>query len=256
MMNLITYRGLTIDEAESRRDTVAKIFSWGLVAGVGLVLAPLAFTLLTALVALVITAGLAMVTVALAPVAAMKLANWRMAEILTEARRNPIPTLENELLSRKAALRQAREQLKISLAQVEGFVGQADAAAGQYPDMAARWRERSAKARALADARRRSYIQASKAVDEFEGVVDRCRTEWKLVIAEAAMNSSLDATLGDPMAALRSRTAIDAVTDRMNEAFAGLEIALLEEKLPPPSPVSVAKERLAPSNRPERLPGP
>ena len=253
MNKLITNLGLTIDAAESRRDKLALILKWGLIAGVGFIVAPLAFTLLTAVTALLLTGFIALTAVALAPVAAMKLANWRMSEILSEARRNPIPTLENELINRKAALQQASEHLQMSLAQVEGFIRQAEEAARQYPDMAARWRERSAKAQALADARKRSYIQASRAVDEFERVVERCRTEWKLVVAEAAMNNSLNATLGDPMAALRSRTAIEAVTDRMNEAFAGLEIALLQEDAAASQPIGIVKERPSQSNRIERL---
>ena len=253
MNKLITNLGLTIDAAESRRDKLALILKWSLIAAVGLIVAPLAFTLLTAVTALILSSFMASAAVALAPVTAMKLANWRMSGILSEARRNPLPTLENELISRKAALRQAHEHLRTSLAQVETFIGQAEDAARQYPDMAARWHERSVKAQALANARKRSYVQAGRAVDEFERVVERCRTEWKLVVAEAAMNSSLNATLGDPMAALRSRTAIEAVTDRMNEAFAGLEIALLQEDAVTSQAVATVEERPSQPNRIERL---
>lgn len=228
MNDLIGHAGLTMADAVKRRNRLAAWFSWGLVAGVGLVAAPMAFTLLTAALALVAAAALAVAAVALAPVLAMKLANWRMAEILAEARRNPIPTLENELLVRKAALARARQQLTDSLAQVEGFVTQAGEAARRYPDMAVRWQERGLKAQALAQARSRSYRQACQAVDEFERVVERCRTEWKLVVAESVLQRSLASSQGEAMAELRSRTAIEAVTDQMNAAFASLEIALLE----------------------------
>jgi hypothetical protein len=88
------------------------LLKWGAVAGVAVVVAPLLFTLLAATVALVATAAIAMVTVAVAPVFSMKLANWKMAAILAEARRNPIPTLENELLLRKRALEDTAGQLR------------------------------------------------------------------------------------------------------------------------------------------------
>jgi hypothetical protein len=221
---------LTPQEAEKRRDRLATVLKWGAVAAVAIVIAPLLFTLLAATVAAVLTGVIAMVTVAAAPVLSMKLANWKMKAILAEARRNPIPTLENELIARHKALSQTKEHLARALAAVEGFITQAEDAAKRYPDMRDRLVVRAAKAKELANAKKGAYEAAVRAVGDFEAEVERARVEWQLVVAEAAMSKSLDAAGGDAMAQLKARTALDEVTSRMNQAFASLEIALLDAK--------------------------
>lgn len=228
MSSVATGLSLTPAQAEKRRDQLALALKIGAVALVGVVIAPLIFTLLKATVALIVTGVLGLATIALAPVLSMKLANWKLKAIMDEARRNPIPTLENELLVRKNALEEARTHLKNSLAQVEGFITQAQDAARKYPDMASRWKERAFKAKQLADMKKKSFNDAVASVAHFEEIVERSRTEWKLVLAEAAMNKSLNVIAGDPMAQLKSRVAIESVTDQMNAAFAGLEVALLD----------------------------
>lgn len=219
---------LTPQEAEARRDRLALGVKIAAVAGFGVIIAPLIFTLFKATVALILTGVLALATVSFAPVVAMKFANWKLRAIMEEARRNPIPTLENELLLRRGALGEAKRHLADSLAQVQGFIEQAEDAAKKYPDMADRWRERISKARDLSTLKKNSYRAAVVAVDEFEVAVDRARTEWKLILAEAAMNRSLNVISGDPMAQLKTRVALESVTDGMNRTFAQLEVALLD----------------------------
>lgn len=247
-MNLLrTAVDLTPLDVERRRDRLAGVIQWAVIAGLGALVAPLAFALLQATVALALSAVLAMSAVVLAPVLATRLANWKMAAILADARNNPMPTLERELLARQQALRNFGAQLRASLAQMDSFDAGCEDAARQFPDMASRWRARATKARALAESQKRSYARAHRSVDEFSTEVQRCRTEWKLVLAESAMNKALTVGLNDPLAQLRAHTAIDSVTDRMNEAFAGLELELLkqypavEQVVAGASPIPVAR---------------
>ena len=149
--------GLTPVEANQRRDRLAGVVKWGAVAGVGLVVAPVAFAILKGITAVVVVGTVGAAVVGAAPVIAMKFANWKLKAILDEAKSNPIPTLENELIARKDALKRAGSQLQASLAQVESFVTQAEDAAAKYPEMAARWRDRASKARQLASMKKRSY---------------------------------------------------------------------------------------------------
>lgn len=241
-MNLMqAAMNLTPLDAERRRDRLAGFIQWAVVAGVGVLAAPIAFMVLQTTLALALSAVLAMSAVAFAPVLATRLANWKMAAILAEARANPMPTLERELLARQHALRSFGEQLRSSLAQMEGFDASCENAARQFPDMAPRWRDRAAKARELAQSQKRSYVRAHRSVEEFDTEVKRCRIEWKLVLAELAMNKALAVGMNDPLAQLRANTAIDAVTDRMNEAFAGLELELLQQ-IPTAEPMATAAQ--------------
>ncbi|MEO5734674.1 MAG: hypothetical protein ABIN96_01030 [Rubrivivax sp.] len=254
MHKLITNLGLTVEAAEARRDKLMTVLQWAFVAAVGLVIAPLAFAMLASVTALVLVGGMAAMAVAFGPVLAMKLANRRMSAFLAEASAHPMPTLENELLRRRSAIGQAGERLKSSLAQVGGFVDQAEEAARRYPDAAERWHQRAAKAQALAEAKKRAYLLACKSVEEFERVVERCRVESRLATVEAAVNESLHDALGTPLNALGASTAVEAVIQRMNEAFAGLEIALLAEEATGSDNGHRRGFESASSHRAERLP--
>lgn len=229
MNALTTGFALTPQQAEARRDKLAKILFWGGIAGIGIVAAPLIFTLLKVTVAAIVAALLGAAAVAFGPVVTMKLANWKLKAIIEEARQNPIPTLENELITRKDALSVAAEQLKVGLGSANTFIELARKSAEKNPQLAARWQQRVQMAEGLKESKKRAFARAEEAVNAFEGEVETARTEWALIVAEAAMNKSLKVIAGDGLAQLKTRTALDSVTEKMNEAFAGMEVEMLRE---------------------------
>lgn len=223
---------LTPAQAEKRRDDLAKIVKWGSVGAVALfivAIAPLLFKLMAALAAMAVTGTIAGITIAAAPVWSMKFANWKLQKILEEASRNPIPTLENELLARKTALGQGAKRLGEALGHVESFVTQAEDAGRKHPDLAARWQARAERARGLGESKKKAFARAEQSVLLFEQEVEQARVEWGLILSEAAMNKSLNVIAGDPLSHLKARTALESVTNQMNQAFANMEVELLRQ---------------------------
>lgn len=206
---------------------LARPLTWALGLGTALVVAPVIFLVVQGMAGLMVAGTLGLAGVQLAPVVALKLANWRLRLLKGEARGNPLPTLENMLLDRRAALTQASIHLQGAIAQIDAFVEQAQDFARTHPDAAARWLERAQRAGQLREQKKRALRTAAESVAAFEQEVDRARTEWSLVEAERALSHSLGATRGDPMAQLLERTALDSVRLQMNRAFASLETELV-----------------------------
>ncbi|MEY2874636.1 MAG: hypothetical protein RLZZ373_2007 [Pseudomonadota bacterium] len=210
-----------------RATQLARPLTWALGLGSALVVAPVVFTIVQGMVGLMVAGALGMAGVQLAPVLALKLANLRLRLMQGEARGSPLPTLENLLLDRRAALTEASVQLQNAIAQIDAFVDQAGEFARRNPDAAPRWLERAGRATQLREQKKRALRTAAESVAAFEQEVDRARTEWALVEAERALSSSLGATRGDPMEQLLERTALDSVRLEMNRAFASLETELV-----------------------------
>jgi hypothetical protein len=206
---------------------LARPLTWALGLGAALVVAPVIFLVVQGMAGLMAAGTLGLAGVQLAPVVALKLANWRLRLMQGEARGNPLPTLENLLIDRRTALTQASFQLQGAIAQIDAFVEQAQDFARTHPDAATRWLERAQRAGQLREQKKRALRTAAESVAAFEQEVDRARTEWALVEAERALSHSLGATRGDPMAQLLERTALDSVRLQMNRAFASLETELV-----------------------------
>ncbi len=210
-----------------RATQLARPLTWVLGLGSALVVAPVVFAIVQGMAGLMVAGALGMAGVQLAPVLALKRANLRLRLLQGEARGSPLPTLENLLLDRRAALTQASVQLQGAIAQIDAFVDQAGEFARRNPDAAPRWLERARRAEQLREQKKRALRTAAESVAAFEQEVDRSRTEWALVEAERALSSSLGATRGDPMDQLLERTALDSVRLEMNRAFASLETELV-----------------------------
>jgi len=214
---------------QARRARIEALAKFGIAAAVIIGVAPFVFLLVKGVVGLAISAAVGFTAIQFAPVFAMKIANWKLKAIKVEASQNPIETLENLLIERKAALTAAKQNLAQIMAQIDSFIEKAEGFVRKQPQTAEKWQERIQKARTMRASKARALEQAGQAVQQFEKEVDVARVEWDLVLAEQAMNKSLNIMSGDPMDLLKERTAIDSVRGQMNAAFASLDVELLLE---------------------------
>jgi len=151
---------------EARATQLARPLTWALGLSAALVVAPVAFAIVQGVAGLVVAGAIGMAGVQLAPVFALKLANWRLRLMQGEARGSPLPTLENLLLDRRTALTQASFQLQSAIAQIDAFVDQAGEYARRHPDAAPRWLERARRAEQMRAQKKRALRTAAES--------DRC----------------------------------------------------------------------------------
>lgn len=222
-------RPQTAVTSDRSRSQTAAVLTWVLGLGAAVLMAPLVYLAITGIVGLAAATALGLVAINGAPALALRLSHWRLGLMRSETRRNPMISLERQLIERREALGRASEQLNLALARIDGFVETATAHARTEPASRTRWDGRIAQALALRQRKLDALRQAAIAVEAFDREVQRARIEWSVVEAEQAMHAALGATRGDPLEQLLERTALDSVREQMNRAFAGLDTELALE---------------------------
>lgn len=221
---------LTDDQRKQRVLKKAGMLKWGVgLVGV-LVLAPVVWALAYAMLGavalgaasfLALIIGLAVVN--LAPVAAMKFANWKINLIVAEAQRNPIPTLLQEYERSQQELEdfsQAIIDYATEIGNVEdqarklhGYLQEADIASFQS-DIDAMKTDLSLQEQDLDEARQK--------LKDFSTEIKRADAIWKLNMAVSKANAKNLARAEETMARIKKETALDAVTSAMNKSKAQL----------------------------------
>lgn len=107
------------DQARRKRiETIVKVAG---LAVAGFVVAPFVYIAIQGLIGLTIAGFLSLCIIYATPVAASKLANWRLKLLKAEAMKNPVETLQNQYVKKTQALDDFREQIKIFSTQVLTF---------------------------------------------------------------------------------------------------------------------------------------
>jgi len=229
---------LTTD-IDVKREKYTRYAKYGLVAVVGLIVAPVIYLAIKGLVGLAIAAIIAVTVINAAPVIAMKFANWKLKGIKAEATANPIETLENVYTEKCAALDRFGNQISDFSAHVKQFQTQVETFEKQYPQDASNFREKLANMEALLAVRRDRFRQAKATLQRFEGEIARADAVWQMSQSAQALSKAAGMGTDDPYEKIKANTAIEAVERSMNVAMAELETTLLEEEdFPPPPPTA------------------
>lgn len=201
-------------------------WTWAIGLGVACAVAPFVFLAIQGMLGLAVAGVIGLVGIHGAPVLAQRLSHGQLGALTRGARRNPLLSLEKQLIDRREALAAAARQLQLALARIDHFVEQAHEQARREPASGDRWRSRIEQAQALRGRKLAALQQASAAVEAFGQAVERARVEWAIVEAEQAMNQALGQATGQALEQLLERSALDSVREQMNRAFAGLETEL------------------------------
>ncbi len=213
---------MNIEQTRAKYDKYIKI---GLIVVGALVVSPIIFLVVKGMIGLIIATGVGLVAVNVAPIFSMKLANWKVKGIVAEAKANPIETMINLLAEKKEAFKAFKESVETAVTAFKTFKRQTDDFALKYPARAPEFNKQVAdmgvlvtrKVEALKDAQRMIAVGEEKLVE--------MRAYWEMSQAAISANKAAGMDTGDMYEALKSSTAVDAVWENMNQAFAELEIA-------------------------------
>jgi hypothetical protein len=94
----------------------------------------------------------------------------------------------------------------------------------------------------LLEIRQQKYQDAKAALEEFSRTIEKTDRKWKMALAAMAMNEAAGQMEGDAFDKICIETALESVQTKLNQSFADLEIALLEntEKVEQKQTVNVA----------------
>lgn len=198
------------------------------------VLSTIIFTALKGLVAFAafgVTGGL---MVAFTPWFTMKLTNWRLKAIKSEARANPIETQENILIQRLNAWRETEKKIKDFAAAVESFRIKAQRFATKYPDKAEDYYEQHRRMKALLDLRRKRLEEAANGLNLMRDAIEEQKARYEMALEALKVERAGEAIdANSVMDSLKIKEAMDSVDLTVSRAFSELESITLQMEYDP-----------------------
>jgi hypothetical protein len=227
---------------------------WGNVAKYGAVLvagffvAPYIWIAIGGVIGLIVAIVVILAAWMLRPVVFSFAANMRLKLIKSEAAKNPIETLQNDLKDKAAALGKRKEAIETLNSQIRTFSDKVDEIKATYGSEDAGYQKLS---RDLSDLRRvyahrcDKWREARDQLKLYEEEIKRANMIWEAAQAAAAARETSGLTEDEFFAKLRTETAFEAIKKSYNDALASLDTALLDG----PSTASIAIPTAAPKTR-------
>lgn len=217
---------------EQKRAKYKTWFNVGLVALAALIVSPIIFLVVKGMVGLIIAAVIGLAAVNLAPLVSMKLANWKVKGIVSEAKENPIETMVNLLVEKRKAFDVFRVSVETAVAASKTFETKCRQFAQQYPHRAAEFNNQLHAMKTLVERKKQALTAAQAMLVDGDNKLTEMRAYWDMSQAAQAANKAAGMDIGDAYAQLKSDTAVDSVFESLNQAFAELEVAAALDGVP------------------------
>jgi hypothetical protein len=223
-------------ELVEKRDKMKQWVSIAALGVVGLLVAPFIFAAIGGLVGLGVAAAVGFTLVQLAPWFALKVANWKYRLIDAEkvshvkavtaaAVENPIETLTNLLLAKRAAFKEFEQNVVTATAARDTFKGKVSKFAERYPARAAEFKAQLDRMIGLVEKKKRALQDAQQSLEDGDMKLEEMKAYWEMSKDAIELNKAAGMDTGDAFEKLKADTACDAVFESMNTAFAQLEVA-------------------------------
>lgn len=213
----------------------AKIQKWatvGLIGLAGLIISPVVFLAIKGLVGLAIAAVLGLAVVTFTPWVSMKFANWRVKAIMHEASENPIETMINLLAAKQEAFNVFKENVTNAIAARDSFKSKCLEFAKKYPARANEFNQQLANMTELVERKKQALADALQTLEVGQHKLEEMKAYWDMSQAAQEANRAAGMDTGDLYEKLKADTAVDAVFESMNKAFAQLEVAAALDDTP------------------------
>lgn len=217
------------DPRAKRWGNIAK---YGLLLVVGFLVAPFIWVSIGGLIGLIVAGVVFLTAWMLKPYAYSVAANMRLKLIKSEAAKNPVETLQEDL-------RRKMVELDVRKTNIEKLNGQIRTFADKVDDIKDKFGVKDSGYIKLNDDlndlkriykhRCDKWREAKNQLDKFSEEIDRANMIWEAACAAAAARETSGLTEDEFMAKLRTETAFDSIQQNYNEALASLDTAMLEE---------------------------
>ena len=222
-------------DINTQRDKVKKWSTVALIGVVGLLVSPVIFLAIQGLIGLIIAGVVGLAVVTFTPWMTMKFANWKVKAIVAEARENPIETMVNLLAAKREAFQLFQANVTTAATAEKNFKTKCDQFSKQYPARAQEFQVQLSAMHDLVERKKAALRQADKSLEDGENKLAEMRAYWEMSQAAQAANKAAGMDTGDQFERLKADTAVDAVFDSMNRAFAELEVAASLESIDAPA---------------------
>jgi hypothetical protein len=201
-----------------------------LFTGVGLFAGPIAAIAIKGLLGLIACGVIGLAAVTFGPVIADKAANWRLKMLKAEAAKNPVETLQLQLIERRTALEENLESIGKLRANNMDFADKVQVFKRDFPEEATQFEAQLESMNELLREHEQKYTEATTATDQFEKEIRRADAIWKMTLAAADAAHGAKLTIEDFTAKIKKETALDAIQSGMNRSFSELATIRLRNR--------------------------
>lgn len=204
---------------------------YGALLVVGFFVAPFIFTAITGVVGLAAAGGILLGTWMVLPALGNAAANMRLKLIKAEAAKNPVETLQNDLLAKTLQLEERKKAIERLNGQIRTFGDKVDAIKARYgadDSSYLKLRDDHADLKRVSAHRVEKWREANQQLVRYRESIERAGMIWDAGQAAAAARESSGLSEEEFYAKLRSETAFDSIQNGYNEALASLDTMLLE----------------------------
>lgn len=198
---------------------------------IGFLVSPYVWIALGGLVGLLTAGTILLATWMVLPAVEAAAANLRLKLIKSEAARNPVETLQNDLRDKTVALDQRKTAIERLNGQIRTFadkVGDIKERYGAQDSGYIKLNADLADLRRVAAHRAEKWKQARAQLDRYSESIDRAGMIWEAGLAAAAARESSGLSEDEFYSRLRAETAFDSIQNGYNEALASLDTSMLE----------------------------
>mgnify|MGYP006055801867 FL=1 len=210
-----------IEQIKSSYDKWVKIL---LIGAASIIVSPIIFFAVKGAVGLALAAFVGLIIVNAAPVVSMKIANWKVKAITSEAKENPIETMVTLMQEKQLAYNRFKTSVESAVSACLSFEKKCAAFAKSYPDRASEFNNQLQAMQTLVDRKQTALAEAQQMLATGNNKLEEMRAYYEMAQAANDANSAAGMDIGDMYAKLKVDTACDAVFNSMNKVFATLEV--------------------------------
>lgn len=214
-----------MNEIEIKREKYKKYFIYGIIGVVGLAVAPFIFIAIGGILGLAAAFALGASIMAFAPWFSMKLANWKVKAIVSEAKENPIETMTNLIIAKKEAFGVFKQDVENDVAGFSTFKQRAEKFMQTYPARAQEFRVQIENMSRMVEQKKAALKDARDKLSLADLKLEEMKAYWEMSQLAQKTNKSMGLSTGDAYEKLKAETASDAVFESVNLAFAQMEVA-------------------------------
>jgi chromosome segregation ATPase len=228
--------------AEIEEEKLATKYKWLIGGAAAFLIAPVIFMVVKGIVGLVIAGAVGFTVTQLAPVFALKMANWKLRLIRDEVEANPIETLQNLLVEKTNLLTSVDTQITEFDTEIRNFKDQLKSFAEQYPDEAVDYEELHSTMKDALQDMKSEQAAARGELANLEQQIAKAEAILKMSLAAQKVTKLSKAAESQVYADIKKKIAFDKVRSQLNKTFASLDRSLdrrreVTMKLPEPKNV-------------------
>jgi hypothetical protein len=220
-----------VNDLDIKRNKIQNVAKLGAAGVVCFLVAPFILIVIKGLLGLIVAATIGVAAIQLAPLVAVKFANWRLKQYKAEAAKNPIETLQNDYNKRAQALNSFRDRIAETITAISNFSDMVDEYRKKHPDLVPKYQEQLDKMKQVLALRKQKYKTANTDLKDYWDKISMASDEWNMAQATLKANKDIGAMDGEEfMQKIMADTAIDSVKNALNQSFSELDLALTDEE--------------------------